>query len=190
MSLGTCSLGLSGSGVFSLSMNSLKSSLLALTNRLPTQFRDTLYVRAFGLFKIPLVLYISPTVVELSGKRTEIKVPLNWRTQNHLKSMYFGALCTAADLACGLVAVKLIYESGRKIDFVFKDFEAQFLKRVEGDAHFVCEAGDLAEQAVQKAISTGERQNIKLPVVATVPSKMGNEPVAKFSLTLSMKLRK
>ena len=43
------------------------------------------------------------------------------------------------------------------------------------------------EQAVQKVITSKDRVNLEVPVIATVPEKLGNEPVAEFKITLSMK---
>jgi hypothetical protein len=53
---------------------------------------------------------------------------------------------------------------------LFKDFDAKFLKRAEGDTHFTCNDGDKVRAAVDEAIATGERVNIPLKIVATVPS--------------------
>ena len=40
---------------------------------------------------------------------------------------------------------------------------------------------------MRKAIETGERVNLPVPVTATVPSVFGDEPVAEFVITLSVK---
>jgi hypothetical protein len=40
---------------------------------------------------------------------------------------------------------------------------------------------------VQKVITSKDRVNLEVPVIATVPEKLGNEPVAEFKITLSMK---
>jgi hypothetical protein len=43
-------------------------------------------------------------------------------------------------------------------------------------------------EAVERAAATGERVTIPLEVVATVPAKYGEEPVARFTMGLSLKL--
>ena len=55
--------------------------------------------------------------------------------------------------------------------------------------HFVCEEGVAIRDLVGRAMATGERQQETVHVTATVPSKLGSEPVAKFALTLSVKPR-
>ena len=156
-----------------------------------SNFRDTVTLQAFGLFKIPMIAFLSPRVLELSDNRIEVKIPLTHRSRNHLKSMYFGALAVGADCACGLLAMRLIHQrKDKKISLVFKDMSAQFLKRPEGDVHFVCEMGEQIRDLVERTATSGERCNLPLHITATVPKISGNEPVATFVLTLSLKAQK
>ena len=161
-----------------------------LTDWIPAPMRETVLLRTFGFLKIPLLFFISPSVVELSDNRCVVRVPLNRRTRNHLGSVYFGVLCAGADCAGGLVAMRQIQQSGAKIDLIFKDFKAEFMKRAEGDVHFICEQGEAVKALVRKAELSGERENMPVDIFATVPEKTGNEPVARFTLTLSLKNRK
>jgi hypothetical protein len=104
--------------------------------------------------------------------------------------MYFGVMAAGADLGAGLMAQYLAEkQAGGKIGILFKDFKADFLKRAEGDTRFICEEGEKIRQAIDSALETHERQNIPVRVYATVPSKSGNEPVAEFVLTLSLKAK-
>lgn len=155
---------------------------------IPETFRETILLRAFGLLKIPMLFFISPSVVEISDEKCVVKIPLSRRTKNHLNSMYFGALAAGADCAGGLIAMRLIETEGRgKVSLIFKDFHAEFLKRAEGDVFFTCVQGIEVRALVRKAIASGERESIPVQVIATVPSKMGDEPIARFTLTLSLK---
>ena len=140
----------------------------------------------FGLSKVPLIFYCRPKVVNISESKLEIKIKLNRRTKNHLNSMYFGVLSVGADVTGGFLAMKLIQESKSKIALIFKDFHAEFLKRAEGDVHFVCEDGIAIQNLVNMAEETGERQNLPVNIIATVP-EISEEPIAKFVLTLSIK---
>jgi hypothetical protein len=73
------------------------------------------------------------------------------------------------------------------MDLIFKDFHAEFLKRPEGDVHFSCEEGREINDLVAKARKSGERESLPVHITARVPSKLGEEPVARFILTLSVK---
>lgn len=156
---------------------------------LPENFKNNLVLRYFGFFKIPLIGFVRPKVIEMSDIKTIVKVPLNRRTKNHLNSMYFGVLATAADVTCGFAAMNHIYKSGKNIHLSFKDFNAEFLKRAEGDTFFENSQGKEIKEFVDEVIRTGERMNMPLKVIATVPEKFNDEPVALFTLTLSLKLK-
>ena len=141
---------------------------------------------SFGLMRIPLIFFCRPKVVSISDTKLEVIIKLNRRTKNHLNSMYFGVLSVGADVTGGFLAMKLIRNNQSRISLIFKDFHADFLKRAEGDVHFICEDGLAIKNLVEVAEQTGERQNLPVHITATVPT-ISNEPVAKFILTLSLK---
>jgi len=152
------------------------------------KLKQTIGLRLFGLKNIPLLFVSSPSVIHIDDDYCVAKIPLNYWTKNHLGSMYFGALAMGGDLAGGLMAMDLIQKSGKKINLIFKDFHADCLMRAEGDVHFTCHDGKKIKDLVAKAIKTGERVNTPLHIVATTPKQTGDQPVAKFDLTLSLKM--
>ena len=167
-----------------------------LTSMIPNPIKHTFMVRALGLMKIPMLFFVSPSVVDLDDYRCVVKIPLTRRSKNHLGSMYFGALAVGADCAGGLIAWRLLDQINKKrskngskrMNLVFKDFSAQFLKRPDGDVYFTSEDGQEVRQLIEKVAQTGERDQISVNVKATVPSsKTPDEPVATFVLTLSIK---
>ena len=151
-----------------------------------SETKTTWQMLLFGLTRIPLIFYCRPKVVSISDTRLEVKIKLNRRTRNHLNSMYFGVLSVGADVTGGFLAMKFIRESQSEIALIFKDFHADFLKRAEGDVHFICEDGSAIQKLIEVAEETGERQNLPLHITASVPT-ISNEPVATFILTLSIK---
>jgi Domain of unknown function (DUF4442) len=152
--------------------------------------RETLWVRWWAFRNVFLLHFVNPSIVDLSDDRCEVVIPLTWRTRRRdIRAMYLGVLVMGADVAGGLIAFNLIARTKRPVSFLFKDVQGEFLKRAEDDVHFVCEDGSLIRDLVGRAMSTGERQQESVHVTATVPAKLGSEPVAKFSLTLSVKPR-
>lgn len=158
-----------------------------IIKKLPPKLRDNAMIFFFGLLKVPLIGYVRPKVITLDEEKAVIKVRLNWRTRNHLGSMYFGAMATAADVCSGLAAMKQIVLSGKNIHLSFKDFQGDFLKRAEGTTYFTCDQGLEIKNFVSEVIKSKERMNMPIKVVATVPEQFGDEPVATFTLTLSLK---
>jgi len=136
-----------------------------------------------------LIGFCSPRVIEANDQRTVLKIPLGFRTKNHLGAMYFGALAIGSELCIAMLAVQKIQESGLKIDFLFKDYKAEFLKRAEGDVHFICEEAQMVVEQINEAKTSTERINRTMTAYAIVPSLSETERVATFQLTLSVKNR-
>ena len=143
-------------------------------------------VRLFGLTKVPMIWYCRPRVIEHNDEKIEIRIPLKRRTKNHLGSMYFGVLAVGADITGAFLAMDPIQESGRNIALIFKDFKADFLKRPEGDVHFICKDGLAIKELVNQVAHSTERHNYTLSIEALVPS-ISSDVVARFELTLSLK---
>ena len=151
------------------------------------RFKYNLYLWYFGLTKVRLINYCHPQIVDVSEKGVTLLIPLNRRTRNHVKSMYIGVMTVGVDLVTGFTAMLKIRESKRNVILIFKDMKANFLKRAEGDVHYICNEGKKIAQAVDETLKTGERVNLLVPVTATVPEKFGDEQVAEFTITLSLK---
>ena len=143
-------------------------------------------LRLFGLTRIPLIFFCGPRVVRITETSLEVKIKFNRRTRNHLNSMYFGVLSVGADVTGGFLAMEYIRASKSNMSLIFKDFRADFLKRAEGDVHFICTEGTEIRALIQKSEETGKRESMPVHIAATVPS-ISPELVAKFVLTLSIK---
>ena len=148
----------------------------------------TMGLRLFGFAKIPLMLYVRPSVKEISNQSVVVRIPLTRRTRNHLGSMYFGALGIGADCAVGALAMHLIKQQPVKVYLIFRTFSAEFHQRAEGDVDFCCKQGTEIANLVAQAAASDQRVEMAIDVIATVPDR-GNDPVATFRLTLSMKRR-
>ena len=152
--------------------------------------KPTTLVRLWSLRNVFLLWLISPKILELTENRCVVRVPLNWRTRRRdIRAMYLGTLCMGADVAAGLISFKLVMDRKLNVSFVFKDIRGEFLKRADGDVVFTNDDGPMIQDLVRRAMETGERQEATVHVTATVPEKYGDEPVAKFELTLSLKKR-
>ena len=143
-------------------------------------------LRLFGITHIPLIFFCRPRVTKITENSLEVKIKLNRRTRNHLNSMYFGVLSVGADVTGGFLAMKYIRASKSNISLIFKDFHADFIKRAEGDVHFLCDEGTAIRTLVDKSEKTGERESMPVHISAWVPS-ISPDPVANFILTLSIK---
>ena len=152
--------------------------------------KANLYLNYFGFFKVPFIWLARPKILHLDDERVEVKIPIRRRTKNHLNSMYFGVLAVGADVAGGFMAMSKAQQRGEKISLAFKSVKGDFLKRPEADVIFTCQDGRVIDQMLDEAIATGERVNQPVVITATCPSLHGDEPMAVFELTLSVKLSK
>jgi hypothetical protein len=117
-------------------------------------------------------------------------MPHHRHTKNHLGSIYFGALAIGADLAGAFLVFYKARQKKLNIHFAFKDVQGEFLKRPEAAVHFTSDDGALIDQIIQQSLDTGERINQPVTINVTCPSLHGDELMAKFTLTLSVKAKK
>jgi len=149
--------------------------------------KATLKIRLLALLKIPLMFFCRPRILNINDDSVTIIIPFTRKTKNHVGSMYFGALSIGADLAGGYLAMHHISKIDKNIQLIFKDFKADFFKRAEGNVHFVCNDGLEIKKLVKEVSISKERGNMPVNITAYVPSKFNDLPVAKFTLTLSIK---
>lgn len=139
-----------------------------------------------GFFKIPMIWYVKPRLLELNEERVVAKIKLRRRTKNHLNSMYFGALAVGADVAAGIFAFYFAELLGKKVSFAFKGINGEFLMRAESDVTFICEQGKLVRDAMNRSLESGERINETVKVIAYNTNK---EAVAEFDMIVSVKVK-
>ena len=91
-----------------------------------TRFKDTLYVRLWALFKVPMLFLMRPSVQELSEEKCVIALPFRFLNKNHFRAMYMGVLVGGADLASGLLATRIMQKRKKRCVLAFKDISAVF----------------------------------------------------------------
>lgn len=153
-------------------------------------WRETMFVRLWSLKNVFLLYFVKPSILEVNERRCVVRIPLNWRTRRRdIHAMYLGVLCMGADVAAGLIAFMIVARTRARVSFIFKDMKAEFLKRAEDHVVFTNEDGAVIQELIRRTLESGEREEATVHVTATVPTKLGDEPVARFELTLSLKRR-
>ena len=139
-----------------------------------------------GVFKIPLIGYVKPKVLQVDADTVKVRIRIRRRTKNHLNSMYFGALAVGADVTGGVHAFYFAETNGRKVSFAFKGMTAEFLKRAESDVTFISNDGPVVQGAIEQSIATGDRVNDEVKVRAY---NSDDELVATFVMGVSVKVK-
>ncbi len=138
-----------------------------------------------GIFKIPLIGYVCPKLLEINDDSVKVKIRLRRKSRNHLNSMYFGALAVGADIAGGIHVFYYSEIMGKKVSFAFKGMKADFIKRAESDVNFESNQGQVIKAGILESIETGERVNKTILVTAF---DSNNEVVATFEMISSLKV--
>lgn len=141
----------------------------------------------FGWRYIPLIGFCTPRIRRMTSTSLAISMPHSWRTKNHLGSIYFGALAIGADLAGAFLVFSKANELGINANFAFKDVQGEFLKRPEAEVWFESDDGAMIDQMLADSLASGQRINQTVSVRITCPSLHGDEVMARFQLTLSVK---
>lgn len=143
-----------------------------------------------GMFKIKMIGFTSPRVLQFSREKVVIRIKLNRRTKNHLNSMYLGALAVGADLAAGLPIAFMARDQKINISLAFKNMTSNFLKRPNSDVFFevknITQFIEMLEESEQK----NERITKQVAVEAyTFYETEQQEHIANFELGLSIRFK-
>lgn len=151
-------------------------------------FKENLMLKVLTFFRMPMVSYVSPKIIEIAEKRCVLKVPLKRRTRNIAGSMFLGALTTGADVAAGIPIVLEMSRIKKKISYAVKTLQCSFLKAAKSDVYFYVENADQIRNFVHEVIANpGIRKEHTVEVIAKCPATNGDESIARFTLVFSAK---
>lgn len=138
------------------------------------------------MFKLPSA-YISGVRVEsINERECKAKVTHKWINQNPFKSMYFAVQAMAAELSTGALVMYHIKKSDKKISMLVFSNQSNFTKKATGKITFTCQDGTKIEEAIQKAIETGEGQTCWMKSVGI---NQKGEQVSEFDFEWTIKVK-
>ncbi len=142
--------------------------------------------KVFLWTKLPGAAFMGCRIDSFENTQAKVSLPMGWRSQNPFKSIYFAAQCAAAELSTGLLALYHTSNSDKNISMLVADMQAEFLKKAVSRTTFVCEQGAEIEQAIARAIQTGEGQTV---TVKSIGIQTTGEIVSRFSFTWTFKTK-
>ena len=77
-------------------------------------FFESMKLRMVTWWQIPVICYCRPKIIHLDDESCKLRIPLNWRTRNHVQSMYIGVFKVGADLTGGLLTLRSIQKKKTK----------------------------------------------------------------------------
>ena len=143
-------------------------------------------INLFTLFKLPASYFSGIRVKEISPTSCKTSVRHRWINQNPFKSMFWAVQGMAAELTTGVLLIEKIQESKKNIAMLLVENNAQYFKKATGRIYFECNQGEIVDEAIARAIDTGEGQTLTL---TSVGSNSEGVEVSKLNFTWSIKLR-
>jgi hypothetical protein len=119
-------------------------------------------LNTFLLFKLPAAFFCGVRTKALDDAKCVVSVKHRWINQNPFKSMFWAVQGMAAELTTGALVMSKAKESGQKISMLVATNNASFTKKATGRITFTCEDGHKVDDAIAKAIETGEGQTVWL----------------------------
>jgi hypothetical protein len=138
------------------------------------------------MFKLPAAYFTGVRATHLDDTTCEVSVKHRWINQNPFNSMFWAVQGMAAELTTGALVMKKIRESGKKISMLVANNNASFTKKATGRIRFTCKEGLKIDEAIAKAIDTGEGQTVWMN--ATGVNADGVE-VSSFNFEWTLKVK-
>ena len=138
------------------------------------------------MFKLPSAYISGIRVTSISDQQATARVKHKWINQNPFKSLYWAVQGMASELVTGILVMKRIAESGKKISMLVTNQNGTFTKKATGKINFICNDGDKIKQAIDQTIATGEGQNL---IMTAEGFNEDNESVSKFEYEWSIKVK-
>ena len=143
-------------------------------------------LNTFLMFKLPAAYFTGVRTKSLDDTTCVVTVKHRWINQNPFNSMFWAVQGMAAELTTGALVMKKIKESGKNISMLVANNNATFTKKATGRITFTCEEGHKIDEAISKAIETGEGQTVWLS--ANGVNKDGVE-VSSFNFEWTLKVK-
>ncbi len=140
----------------------------------------------FLFFKLPSAFICGVRVKEIDENKCVVTVKHRWLNQNPFNSMYFAVQAMAAELTTGALVMLKIKETGKNISMLVANNKGNYSKKATGRITFVCNDGLLVNQAIQKAIATGEGQTFWMKSIGT---NENGEQVSEMEFEWSIRIK-
>jgi acyl-coenzyme A thioesterase PaaI-like protein len=112
---------------------------------------------------IPMASGLGIRVEEVSETRSRSRLPLKWRTRNHVGSIYFGALMTVMEVTMGMFIFRHFPMGPYKA--LVNRVETDFRSKAKGPVYAVCEPPEEVLASFREALrQSGDKAQGWVPV--------------------------
>ncbi len=114
------------------------------------------HINRFLMFKLPSAWISGIRLKSIDDKTAVVTAKHRWINQNPFQSMYFAVLAMGAELSTGILVMKKIQDSGKRISMLVTSTQGSFTKKARGKIRFICDEGDKIDDKIQQAITSDE----------------------------------
>jgi len=118
------------------------------------------HLNKFLLFKLPSAYFSGIRVTSINNTEAIATVKHQWINKNPFKSLYWATQGMASELVTGILVMKYIAQSKKKISMLVISEKGDFFKKATGKITFICKDGNKIKSAIDRTITTGEGQTI------------------------------
>ena len=140
----------------------------------------------FLLFKLPSAYLTGVRAKSIDAQKCVIVVKHRWINQNPFKSMFWAVQGMAAELATGALIMMKVQASQKNVSMLVIKNNASFTKKAKGLITFTCDQGNFVDEALEKALTTGDGQTLILNAKGI---DLSGDEVASFDFEWSLKLK-
>ena len=144
------------------------------------------FFKLFLLFKLPMAFLAGLKLKELSTESSLVTIKHKYLNKNPFGSIYFACLSMAGELASGILAASIIYDSKPKVSMLVVNLEVNFVKKAVGVISLKCKDGLAMQSVVDSAIISGEG---KIFDALTTAIDSQGDVVAEFIIRWSFKAK-
>ncbi len=139
------------------------------------------------LTRLPSAWFAGLKLVSLTPEEAKVSVSQRWFNKNPFQSIYVAILSMPSEVSTGILCMGALYKRNPPLSMLVISNEGFYHKKATGTIVFTCSAGAAINEAVERAIQTGEATTIKCHTVGT--NEKG-EVVAEFYYTWSFKTKR
>ena len=140
----------------------------------------------FLAIKLPSAFISGIRVRDISDTEAHASVTHKWINQNPFRSLYWATQGMAAELVTGILMMKKIKESNKKISMLVVSQTGNFHKKATGKIIFSCIDGAKIDDSIATAIKTGEGQSL---ILKAAGYNSENIMVSDWEFTWSIKVK-
>lgn len=143
-------------------------------------------INLFLMAKLPSAYLSGVRLKSISETEIVAKVKFRWINQNPFRSLYWATQGMASELTTGIVVMREIANSKRKISMLVTKQNGEFVKKAKGTILFSCTDIEIVKKAIEATITTGDGQQITL---RSSGIDEAGDIVSNFSYEWSIKLK-